>query len=312
MQIGMIGLGRMGFNMSMRLIKQGHEVVAYNRTHDRVREIKAHGAKGSFSLSGLVKALKAPRVVWIMLPAGRPVDRHIARLVPLLNKGDVIIDGGNGFYKDDLRRSVELKKAGINYMDVGVSGGVHGLKSGYCLMTGGDKAVYNHLRPVFRSLAGAGHLHCGPAGAGHFVKMVHNGIEYGIMSAYAEGFNIIKASGYGGRLNLSKVAHLWNNGSVIRSWLLELLGEAFKKYGDLSGISGRTDDSGEGRWTVKEAVDLGVPAPVITAALYQRFCSKKGDAFSDSIVAALRREFGGHEVFPVNSLRKNENGRRKK
>lgn len=310
----MIGLGRMGFNMSMRLIKEGHEVVAYNRTHDRVREIKAHGAKGAFSLSGLVKALKAPRVVWIMLPAGSLVDGHIARLVRLLNKGDIIIDGGNGFYKDDLRRGIELKKAGINYMDVGVSGGIHGLESGYCLMTGGDKAVHNRLKPVFRSLAGNddGHLYCGPAGAGHFVKMVHNGIEYGIMSAYAEGFNIIKASGYGAVLDLSKVAHLWNNGSVIRSWLLELLGEAFKKYGDLSGISGRTDDSGEGRWTVKEAIDSGVPAPVITAALYQRFYSKKRDAFSDSIVAALRREFGGHEVFLKNSLRKNANGRHKK
>ncbi len=314
MQIGMIGLGRMGFNMSARLLNEGHGVVAYNRTRERTREIEAHGAKGAASLKSLVRMLDAPRVVWIMLPAGRLVDGHIARIAPLLDKGDIIIDGGNSFYKDDLRRNIELKNAGIMYMDAGVSGGVHGLKSGYCLMIGGDKAVYDYLKPVFSALAGnsGGYLHCGPTGAGHFVKMVHNGIEYGMMSAYAEGFNIIKASGYGHGLDLSGVARLWNNGSVVRSWLLELLEEAFRKHGDMAGISGQIEDSGEGRWTVKEAIDSGVPAPVITAALYQRFRSGKEEAFADKIIAALRHEFGGHKIFPKKTLKKRAGGIRRK
>ncbi len=297
MQIAIIGLGRMGMNMALRLIKGRHKVVAYNRSPEKVREIVRKGAKGAFSLEELVEKLRPPRHIWIMLPAGRPVDETIEKLKPLLNRGDTVIDGGNSFYKDDIRRKNELKPLGLNYIDAGVSGGIWGLKIGYCLMIGGEKKVYTRLEPVFKTLAPKdGYLYCGPSGAGHFVKMVHNGIEYGMMSAYGEGFEILKASPYGKSVNFSSVAHLWNQGSVIRSWLLELAESAFSKDKNLSGIEGYVEDSGEGRWTIQQAIDTSVPAPVITASLFQRFRSRQKGVFSDKILAALRQEFGGHAV----------------
>jgi 6-phosphogluconate dehydrogenase len=300
MQIGMIGLGRMGMNMVRRLLKGGQKVIAYNRTPDRVKEIIKEGAKGAYSLEELVKKLKPPRIVWLMLPAGRPVDEHIKELQDLLEKGDIVVDGGNSYYKDDIRHEQELSAYGIQYMDAGVSGGIWGLKIGYCLMVGGDQKIYKHLEPIFKTLAPReGYLYCGGTGAGHFVKMVHNGIEYGMMAAYGEGFEIIKASPYGKDLNFAKIAHLWNQGSVVRSWLLELAEAAFKKDKSLSSISGYVEDSGEGRWTVQQAIDTAVPAPVIASSLFQRFRSRETDSFSDKVLAALRQEFGGHAVLKV-------------
>jgi len=297
MKFGIIGLGRMGMNMARRLLKGGHKVVAYNRTPDRIKEIVKEGATGAYSMGELARKLTPPRIVWLMIPAGRPVDEHIDILKGLLGKGDIIVDGGNSFYKDDLRHEQELKPLGIHYLDVGVSGGIWGLKIGYCLMIGGDKNISKKLEPIFRTLAPKdGYLYCGETGAGHFVKMVHNGIEYGIMAAYGEGFEIIKASRYGKDLNFAKVAHLWNQGSVVRSWLLELAEEAFRKDKNLSSISGYVEDSGEGRWTVQQAVDTAVPSPVIASSLFQRFRSRETDAFSDKVLAALRQEFGGHRV----------------
>jgi len=297
MQIGMVGLGRMGMNMALRLLRGRHKVVAYNRTPEKVKEIAKKGATPVFSLEELVSSLKPPRHIWIMLPAGMPVDDTIAKLKGLLLKGDTIIDGGNSFYRDDIRRERQLGPFGIHYMDAGVSGGIWGLKIGYCLMIGGEKKDFRRLEPLFKTLAPReGYLHCGPTGAGHFVKMVHNGIEYGMMSAYSEGFEILNASPYSGVLDFAKVAHLWNQGSVVRSWLLELAEEAFRKDRNLSGIEGFVEDSGEGRWTVQQAIDTGVPSPVISAALFQRFRSRKTDPLSDRVLAALRNEFGGHAV----------------
>jgi 6-phosphogluconate dehydrogenase len=297
MQIGMIGLGRMGMNMALRLLRGRHSVVAYNRTPEKVKDIEKKGAKGAYSLEELVSALKPPRAVWIMLPAGRPVDDAIEALKGLLGKGDTIIDGGNSFYLDDIRREQALKPLGIHYMDAGVSGGIWGLSKGYCLMLGGEKGVYRRLIPIFRTLAPKdGYLHCGPVGAGHFVKMVHNGIEYGMMSAYGEGFSILNSSPYAADLDYAKLSHLWNQGSVIRSWLLELAEAAFKKDGRLSHIEPYVEDSGEGRWTVKQAVDSAVPAPLITSSLFQRFRSRETESFSDRLLAALRHEFGGHAL----------------
>jgi len=297
MQIGMIGLGRMGMNMAIRLLLGKHKVAVFNRTPDKTKEIAKKGAKAAFSVEKLVAALKPPRSVWIMLPAGKPTDDMINSLLPLLKKGDTIIDGGNSFYKDDIRRAETLKKADISYVDAGVSGGIWGLKKGYCLMAGGEKAVCKKIEPIFRTLAPKdGYLYCGPAGAGHFVKMVHNGIEYGMMSAYGEGFGILDASPYSGYLNFGEVAHLWNQGSVIRSWLLELAEEAFKKDNRLTQLEAYVEDSGEGRWTVQQAIETAVPAPVITASLFQRFRSRDSNAFSDRLLAALRNEFGGHAV----------------
>jgi len=297
MQIGMIGLGRMGMNMAVRLLRGKHKVVAFNRTPDKVKEIAKKGASAAFSVEELASALKPPRSVWIMLPAGKPTDDMITSLLPLLKKGDTIIDGSNGFYKDDIRRAEELKKKGISYIDAGVSGGIWGLKAGYCLMAGGEKAVCKKLEPIFRTLAPKdGYLYCGPAGAGHFVKMVHNGIEYGMMSAYGEGFGILDASPYSKHLDFGSVAHLWNQGSVVRSWLLELAEAALKKDGRLIQLEAYVEDSGEGRWTVQQAIETAVPAPVITASLFQRFRSRDANAFSDRMLAALRNEFGGHAV----------------
>jgi len=297
MQIGMIGLGRMGMNMVRRLLKGRHKVIAYNRTPDRVKEIVKEGADGAYSLEELVDKLKPPRLTWLMLPAGRPVDEHLKELRSLLAKGDIVVEGGNSYYREDIRHEQEFKPFGIHYMDVGVSGGIWGLKIGYCLMIGGDRAISKHLEPIFKTLAPKdGYLYCGKTGSGHFVKMIHNGIEYGMMGAYGEGFEILKASPYGKDLDFSQVAHLWNQGSVVRSWLLELAEAAFEKDKNLSSISGYVEDSGEGRWTVQQAIDTAVPVPVIASSLFQRFRSREIDSFSDKVLAALRQEFGGHAV----------------
>jgi len=297
MKLGMVGLGRMGMNMVRRLLKGGHKVVAYNRSPEKTRQIMKEGAQGVFSLPELVQALQPPRIVWLMLPAGKPVEEYISQLADLLSKGDIIVEGGNSFYQDDLRHAGELKPKGIHYLDVGVSGGIWGLKIGYCLMIGGERKIYKFLEPIFKALAPRdGYLYCGSTGAGHFVKMTHNGIEYGLMSAYGEGFDLLLNSPYGAELNLAKVAHLWNQGSVVRSWLLELLASALKKDPHLSSIKGYVEDSGEGRWTVQQAISSAVPTPVIACSLFQRFRSRQTDSFADKILAALRQEFGGHRV----------------
>ena len=297
MQIGMIGLGRMGMNMARRLLRGRHKVVAYNRTADRVKEIVKGGARGAYSLEELVTKLRPPRLTWLMLPAGKPVDEHIKELKDLLGKGDIIVEGGNSYYKDDIRHEQELRAYGIHYMDVGVSGGIWGLRMGYCLMVGGDRNIYQRLEPIFKTLAPKdGYHHCGETGAGHFVKMIHNGIEYGMMAAYGEGFEVMKASPYGKNLDFAEIARLWNQGSVVRSWLLELAEAAFRKDRNLSSLSGYVEDSGEGRWTVQQAIDTAVPTPVIAASLFQRFRSRETDAFSDKVLAALRQEFGGHAI----------------
>lgn len=297
MQIGMVGLGRMGGNMVRRLLKGRHKVVAYDRSPEPVREVVRLGAEGAYSLEELVGKLKPPRIVWLMIPSGRPVDVTIGNLRGLLSGGDLVVDGGNSFFKDDIRHHDELKECGIFYSDVGVSGGIWGLKIGYCLMIGGERKIFKRLEPVFKTLAPKdGYLYCGPVGAGHFVKMVHNGIEYGMMSAYGEGFALLRSSPYAGHLDFARVAHLWNQGSVVRSWLLELAEAAFRKDPDLSGIEGYVEDSGEGRWNVMQSVESATPLPVIALSLYQRFRSREKDSFSDRLLAALRKEFGGHEA----------------
>lgn len=297
MYIGMIGLGKMGINMVRRLLSGGHDITAYDRTPECINEIEKEGARGAYTIEDMIKSLKPPRIVWLMVTAGKAVDEVIGRLQPLLEHGDIIIDGGNSFYKDDIRHEEELKPYGIHYMDAGVSGGIWGLKIGYCLMVGGDKKIYEYVEPVFKTLAPEnGYLYCGNTGSGHFVKMVHNGIEYGMMAAYGEGFEILKASPYSGNMDFAKIANLWNHGSVIRSWLLELAEAAFTKDKDLSSITGYVEDSGEGRWMVQQAVDTAVPLPVISSALFQRFRSREAGSFADKVLAALRHEFGGHAV----------------
>lgn len=297
MKIGMLGLGRMGMNMVRRLLQGGHEVVAYNRSPEKTEEIAKEGALAAYSLSELTEKLPVPRVVWVMLPAGAAVEDHLFQLKEILSPGDIVVEGGNSYYKDDVRRAESMAGKGIRYMDVGVSGGIWGLKIGYCLMVGGPEEAYRYIEPVFRTLAPKeGYLYCGPTGAGHFVKMVHNGIEYGMMQAYGEGFQILEASPYAKTLRYAEVAHLWNQGSVVRSWLLELAEAAFSKDGKLRDIRGYVDDSGEGRWTVTQAIETGVSAPVITLSLMNRFRSRDPDSFSDRVLAALRREFGGHAV----------------
>jgi 6-phosphogluconate dehydrogenase len=297
MKLAMIGLGKMGMNMARRLMQGNHDIIAFDLSKAAVEEIAAEGASGAASLQQVVKMLSGPRIVWLMLPAGKPVEDTIRQLKELLSPEDIIIDGGNTYYKDDLRRYQTLKETGIRYMDVGVSGGVWGLKIGYCMMMGGDKDVFKYLEPIFQTLAPKdGYLYCGKSGAGHFVKMVHNGIEYGLMQAYGEGFEILDASEYAESFNYAKIAHLWNQGSVIRSWLLELAEDAFSKNTELSDITGYVEDSGEGRWTVQQALDTAVPAEVITLSLMRRFRSRQQDPFTDRVLAALRREFGGHAV----------------
>ncbi|MBD3182875.1 decarboxylating 6-phosphogluconate dehydrogenase [Candidatus Poribacteria bacterium] len=297
MQVGMVGLGRMGMNMTRRLLKDGHEVVVYNRTYEKVKQMEKEGAVESSSMEDFIQKLSVPRVVWFMLPAGKVTDDKIKDITPLLSKDDIIVNGANSNYIDDLRRAEELEEYGIHYVDAGISGGIWGLQIGYCTMIGGDETDFNYIEPLLKTLAPKdGYLHCGPTGAGHFVKMVHNGIEYAMMEAYGEGFDMLKASPYSEKLNLQKISHLWNQGSVIRSWLLELLESAFEKDPMLSEIKGYVDDSGEGRWTVQHAVDLGVAVPAIAISLFKRFQSRQEDVFSDKVLAALRNEFGGHAV----------------
>ncbi len=295
MQIAIIGLGRMGMNMAKRLLLGGHEVVAFNRTPSKTDQLVKEGAIGAYSISEVVDKLSHPRVAWIMLPAGSTVDEHINRLKEILSPDDIVVDGGNTYYKDDIRRADLLAKKEIKFIDAGVSGGIWGLKKGYCLMIGGEKATYQYLEPIFKTLAPAkGYLLCGGVGAGHFVKMVHNGIEYGMMQAYGEGFDILEASPYRESLDYAAVSNLWNQGSVVRSWLLELMESAFAKEPNLSDIKGYVEDSGEGRWTIQQAIETGVSAPVIALSLMRRFRSQVQESFSDKVVAALRREFGGH------------------
>jgi 6-phosphogluconate dehydrogenase len=296
MRIGFVGLGRMGANMVRRLLKDGHEIVAYNRTAEKTKEIEGEGAIASFSIAELVSKLEKPRAVWIMVPAGDATEAQIEELMEHLEPGDTIIDGGNTNFHDDQRRHAALAEKGVQYIDAGTSGGVWGLQVGYCLMVGGDEVAVKQLEPIFVSLAPAGgYLHVGGAGAGHYVKMVHNGIEYGLMQAYAEGFEILHASSY--PLDLAGIADLWMQGSVVRSWLLELAARALKANGqDLDHLKGFVADSGEGRWTIQEAIDHDVPAPVITLSLLTRFRSRQDDSYGAKVLAALRNEFGGHEV----------------
>ena len=296
MRLAMIGLGRMGGNMSERLIKGGHEVVVYARRAEEVQRYVSKGATGASSLSDITSKLKAPRIVWIMVPAGKPVEETIASLLPGLANGDVIIDGGNSNYHDSMRRAAELQTKGIHFIDSGTSGGIWGLANGYCLMIGASPEAFKLCEPIFKTLAPPdGYAHMGPPGAGHYVKMIHNGIEYGMLQAYAEGYEILHAS-RDFKLDLHKIAAVWNHGSVVRSWLNELAETAFEKDSELSSLRGYVEDSGEGRWTVQEAIDLDVPAPVITLSLLTRLRSRQGDSFSAKVIAALRNEFGGHAV----------------
>jgi 6-phosphogluconate dehydrogenase len=296
MRIGFIGLGRMGGNMVRRLLRDGHEIVAYNRTPEKTKEIAGEGAEAAFTIAELVEKLAKPRTAWIMVPAGDATEAQIQELLQHLEPGDTIVDGGNTNFHDDVRRHAMLAEKGIRYVDAGVSGGIWGLKIGFCLMVGGDREAVEPLEPVFRSLAPEdGYLHTGGPGSGHYVKMVHNGIEYGLMQAYAEGFEIMHASDYG--LDLTSIADLWGHGSVVRSWLLELAADAFRKNGpDLEHLRGWVADSGEGRWTVQEAIDRDVPAPIITLSLQARFRSRQEESYGGKVLAALRNEFGGHEV----------------
>ena len=296
MEIGFIGLGRMGANMVRRLLRDGHRVVAWNRTAAKTDEIVTEGAVGAYTIQELIEKLQTPRIVWVMVPSGQATDDMINDVVPLLSKGDIIIDGGNSNFHDSIRHNQELTAKGFQFLDAGTSGGIWGLKVGYCMMVGGEKATFEHVEPLIKTLAPPdGYLHCGPAGAGHFVKMVHNGIEYGMLQAYGEGFEILKAATQYD-LDLGAISHLWNQGSVVRSWLLELAELAFEHDADLSSIRGYVEDSGEGRWTVQQAIDTNVPAPVITLSLLERFRSRQDESFTAKVIAALRKEFGGHAV----------------
>ena len=295
MRVGFIGLGRMGGNMVRRLLVGGHEVVAYNRSPEKTREIASEGAEAAFGIAELVGKLAAPRVVFVMVPAGDATEAQVTELLEHLEAGDVIVDGGNSNFKDSVRRHALCAERGVRFVDAGVSGGIWGLQIGYCLMAGGDDDAVAIAEPAFRTLAPEdGYLHAGPSGAGHYVKMIHNGIEYGLMEAYAEGFEIMHASAYD--LDLASIADLWMHGSVVRSWLLELAGRALRPDQDLAHLKGWVEDSGEGRWTVQEAMDLDVPAPAITLALQARFRSRQDESYGARLLAALRNEFGGHAV----------------
>ena len=339
MQLGMIGLGRMGANMVRRLIRGGHECVVYDMSAQAVEELTKEKAVGSASLAEFIKKLTKPRAVWLMVPAG-VVDKSIADLLPHLERGDILIDGGNSYYIDDIRRAKELAPKGIHYVEAGTSGGVWGLERGYCMMIGGEADVVKRLDPIFATLAPGrgdiprtpgrekvggtaelGYLHCGPSGAGHFVKMVHNGIEYGLMAAYAEGLNVLKAANVGKKtgavdaettplrepehyqydLNLPDITEVWRRGSVVASWLLDLSASALMQDPELANFAGRVSDSGEGRWTIKAAIDEGVPAHVLSSALYERFSSRGEADFADKLLSAMRYEFGGHIEKPVNT-----------
>jgi 6-phosphogluconate dehydrogenase len=295
MQIGFVGLGRMGGNMVTRLQRGGHSIVAYDPAEAARAAAEKSGARGVTSLRDLVAALTVPRAVWVMVPAGAPTESTITELAGLLSSGDIIIDGGNSKWTDDQRRGETLRGRGIKYVDAGTSGGIWGLENGYCMMVGGDKDVVAHLTPIFTTLAPPdGFLHTGGVGSGHYVKMVHNGIEYAMMQAYAEGFELMSESEYG--LDLPRIAHLWNQGSVVRSWLLELAASALAQDPKLATLKPYVEDSGEGRWTVEDAVNKAVPTPTITAALFARFRSRRDNSFADRMLAALRNAFGGHAV----------------
>ena len=298
MKVGMVGLGRMGGNMALRLIARGHQVVGYARHAETVNRMAEKGVIGAYSLNELVDKLERPRVVWLMIPAGDPVENTIQALIHRLEEGDIIVDGGNSHYRDTMRRAATLKGRGIRFVDVGVSGGVWGLKHGYCLMVGGEKEVVEYLRPIFEALAPTperGWAHVGPNGAGHFVKMVHNGIEYGLMQAYAEGFALMKRKREF-NLDLHQIADVWRHGSVIRSWLLDLIAQALAEDPELRHVEPYVPDSGEGRWAVFEAIDLDVATPVMALSLIQRLCSRDRESYSNKLLAVMRNLFGGHEV----------------
>ena len=295
MELGFVGLGRMGGSMVTRLARGGHRVVAWDPSADATARARDNGADLAASLAELPKTLKPPRAVWVMVPAGEPTESTIRALSGVLERGDTIVDGGNTKWKDDIRRGKELATRGLSYVDAGTSGGIWGLQNGYCLMVGGDKAAVDRLAAVFTTLAPPdGWLHVGGIGAGHYVKMIHNGIEYAMMQGYAEGFELMSASEYG--LDLPKIARLWNQGSVVRSWLLELAAAALAADPKLDDLKPYVEDSGEGRWTVEDAIDKSVPAPTITAALFARFRSRRDNSFADRLLAALRNQFGGHAV----------------
>jgi 6-phosphogluconate dehydrogenase len=320
MQLGMVGLGRMGANMTRRLLRGGHELVVSDLSPEAVKQLAGEGAIGSASLEDFVSKLKPPRAAWIMVPAGNPTEQTVQALAQQMQKGDIIIDGGNSYYKDDVRRSEQLQAPGIHYVDVGTSGGVWGLERGYCMMIGGPTEAVQHLDPIFKALAPGmgdiprtpgrktmggtaeyGYLHCGPSGAGHFVKMVHNGIEYGMMQAYAEGFDIFRNAtskelpeNLRYDLNLADIAEVWRRGSVVSSWLLDLTAMALAENPTLSNYSGFVQDSGEGRWTIQAAIEEAVPAEVLSAALYTRFRSRQEHTFAEKMLSAMRQKFGGH------------------
>ncbi|MGO4666641.1 phosphogluconate dehydrogenase (NAD(+)-dependent, decarboxylating) [Bosea sp. 2RAB26] len=321
MQLGMIGLGRMGANIVRRLMKAGHECVVYDRDPKPGAALASEGAVVAADLADLVSKLKAPRAIWVMLPAGEITEATLSELAAHVQPGDTLIDGGNAFWKDDVRRGQELAEKGLHYLDIGTSGGVHGLERGYCLMVGGDKAGFDRLEPIFKALAPGkgdipesrhregrnpaseqGYLHCGPVGAGHFVKMVHNGIEYGMMQAFAEGFDLLRNASakdglppeYGFDFDVAEIAEVWRRGSVVTSWLLDLTAEALAADEELSAYTGHVSDSGEGRWTVQAAVETATPAEVLTSSLYTRFRSRKDHTFAEKVLSAMRAGFGGH------------------
>ena len=316
MQLAMVGLGRMGANMVRRLMRGGHECVVYDHNADTVKTLVTEGAKGASSLDELVAKLKAPRAVWIMLPAGAPTEDTVAALGARLSAGDAIIDGGNSYYKDDIRRAAAVKPKGIHYLDAGTSGGIWGVDRGYCLMIGGPDEAFARLEPIFATLAPGrgeiertpgrekapgtaeqGYLHCGPAGSGHFVKMIHNGIEYGLMQAYGEGFDILRGSEF--KLPLSEIAELWRRGSVVSSWLLDLCAMALLEDPQLGRFTGFVQDSGEGRWTIQAAIEEAVPAEVLSMSLFARFRSRQQHTFSEKLLSAMREKFGGHIERPA-------------
>jgi 6-phosphogluconate dehydrogenase len=320
MQLGVIGLGRMGGNISLRLMRAGHKAVVYDRSSDAVRRLTGEGAAGAGDLQALVAQLEKPRAVWVMLPSGHITESTIEELGTLMEAGDIIIDGGNSFYKDDIRRAKTLREKGIHYVDVGTSGGVWGLERGYCMMIGGPSDIVDHLDPILRTLAPGmgtvertterhnrdprpeqGYMYCGPAGSGHFVKMVHNGIEYGMMQAYAEGFDVLKTKSSEAlpedqrfSIDVADVAEVWRRGSVVASWLLDLTAAALAENETLSEFTGHVEDSGEGRWTVEAAIEEAVPVPVLSTALYARFRSRSGNTFGEKLLSAMRNKFGGH------------------
>jgi 6-phosphogluconate dehydrogenase len=320
MRLGMVGLGRMGANMTRRLLRGGHEVVVTDLNAENVKQVAGEGAIGSSSLDDFVAKLQPPRVAWLMVPAGAPTEQTVQALAQRFQKGDILIDGGNSYFKDDVRRSKQLQPSGIHYIDVGTSGGVWGLERGYCMMIGGPKEAFDHLNAIFKTLAPGrgdisrtpgrekmpgtaedGYIYCGPSGAGHFVKMVHNGIEYGLMQAYAEGFDIFRNAAsnelpqeHRYNLNLADIAEVWRRGSVVSSWLLDLTAMALAENPSLSEYTGFVQDSGEGRWTIQAAIDEAVPADVLSAALYTRFRSRQEHTFAEKLLSAMRQKFGGH------------------